>query len=141
MSRPRFTDMTSLQARFGGKRTVREAEDLLSGHAVTWYRDRHLGVPMWAMLNALAHANPEEIRLVAGGAGDTVIGWSPSCQRVARRLVRLERAGFPIGRVQRDVLVPVELEMLVGGTGRADHPACGLVEAVERALDRYFIDH
>jgi hypothetical protein len=94
---------------------VRECEDFLAGQSALALRESGTPVPPWAWLNMLAHATRQElVRVAVHGLEDENVpeAWERAVAMIAREVLALadERA-CATGDVQRDVLVPIELEM------------------------------
>lgn len=122
---------------------VEESESFLSGRYASDLWERHLPIPSWAWLAALAHA-PAEV--LAGWAADepcpewTVVGegehWWRALSLLSRELLNTAAAaGCPVETVQRAAVLNLELCPLGTGQGSA-HPV-QLVGDVLRSLERY----
>jgi hypothetical protein len=93
-----------------------ETEAFLEGRIVEHLAAAGRTVPTWAVLNKLAHANPEEIADLAernGRPGNAPEPGEPAWQAAQRSLAsRLLASGATpdqITRIQQAVLVPLEL--------------------------------
>ena len=109
---------------------VSECEAFLLGTYAEFLEARSQSVPAWAWTNVLAHGRREDVERIAGGVR---AGWSSTRRwRVARACVAGELLdtvgrGASLGDIQREVLVPLELEL----AGRRGDWAC----TPERWLD------
>jgi hypothetical protein len=87
-----------------------EVAAFLAGRLVDHYAATGHPVPPWAVLNRVAHAErPELARLLMGRVA---VAWAGPERLIAAHL--LTRAPTPeaLGALQRDVLVPLELELI-----------------------------
>ena len=93
---------------------VSESEAFLLGRYVELLEERGEPVPVWAWTNVLAHGSRDDVDRAAAGAH----GWSSSRRwRIARALVAGEvletvGRGAPLSDLQREVLAPLELELV-----------------------------
>ena len=96
-----------------------ECESFLSGAYVERCDSRGEPVPVWAWMNVLAHGTEEELRaLVANRPVDDE--GHQALAYVAGELVDLAEDGyFDLETYQREVLMPLELDMLDCPTSRA----------------------
>lgn len=106
-----------------------ECEAFLAGQLVAFLRHTGGPVPPVAWLNRLVHATSTELILLAGGAADAVqpAAWWRAVSYLSRSL--LERArdtGVPVEQLQRELLVPLELE-LIGDPAAAQIDAADLI--------------
>lgn len=84
----------------------------LAGRLVEYRSGRGRGVPAWAVLNKVAHADVDELAGLADGAGDgREPGWLSAQRSLAADLLA-ERDPPDVARIQRQVLVPLELWLI-----------------------------
>jgi hypothetical protein len=111
----------------------------LLGRYAEYLEARSVPIPVWAWTNVLAHGCQDDIDRAAAGARG---GWSSTRKwRVARAFVAgevLDRVGHGASLVelQREVLVPLELELVSRRGVWAWTPQCWL-ETVRAALRSY----
>jgi hypothetical protein len=97
-----------------------EVEAFLTGHLVEHLAARHEPVPVWAVLNRLAHADSNELRsLVEGFASDWVIHpsvapprWLASERFIAGQLLARAATQEELVQIQRSSLIPLELQLI-----------------------------
>ena len=118
-----------------------EVEAYLAGRYVDHLTAQGRPVPVWSVLNRLAHADhPELVRVVEGNPGDRISKthpWAVAERFIAARLVAT-RGATPEGldAVQQMVLVPLELSLVE----RARHDKLtpdAILEMSVRALDSH----
>lgn len=69
-------------------------------------------VPVWAWLNQLAHGTVEELRCAADRLAERT-GWAQATAFLAGELVDIVDSGrMSLADLQRDILVPLELDVL-----------------------------
>jgi hypothetical protein len=123
------------------KQLVQECGVYLSGHYAEYMENRNRPVPDWAWLSILAHASPEQLRILA----TETAGWDA---RRTRTAVWWQAVGFLAGEIlsqqdddhnldelRRSVLLPLELKRLTEGRP-FDRPR-QLVTTVLDALDQH----
>ena len=124
-----------------GARFVDETESFLSGTFAQEMRARGDAVPGWARLNVLAHgdlATIEGLRQSSGATAPAYVdeddAWSSAVRVLATELAALVEgdAGL-LMRIQRSVLVPLELR-LIQVESRRTLTAPDLVQATRAAL-------
>jgi hypothetical protein len=92
---------------------VTEAERLVDGSSFDEQVARHRVVPAWAVVGALAHA--DRSRLVALEEGRTPgpsRRWSAVLSYLAAEVARCATSDVELSRIQRQVLIPLELDLL-----------------------------
>lgn len=113
-----------------------ECEAMLEGRGAEFHHDRGERVPAWAWINLLAHGTEADLRMVAServASGD----WQEARGYLAEELVCLIDAGLAdLDRLQRDVLVPMELEAMREDTTSLARPP-QIVVRVLAALDAH----
>jgi hypothetical protein len=91
---------------------VEDCEAFLAGRYVELCESRGEPVPVWAWLNLLAHGNEDDLRAAAGRRA-TAVRWRQAQTFLAGELVDLvDAARVPLAAFQRDVLVPLELDVI-----------------------------
>jgi hypothetical protein len=117
---------------------VAECEEFLKGRlAEQWAKeDRH--VPAWAWINVLAHGSASRLETLRDGelgalrAGEP--SWNQALSFLASAVIgAAQAAGCRIDKLQHDVLVPLELELLTS-TAPSPHE---LVDVVVGTLNEY----
>jgi hypothetical protein len=94
-----------------------EAEAFLAGRLVQRWHDEWLMVPAWGWITVLAHGGPGEI---AALVEDTTYwapsekAWAPALGFLAREIMARVHDPTALQELQRQALVPVELEFLRG---------------------------
>lgn len=90
-----------------------ECESLLAGRYADHLRGRGRVVPAWAWLNQLSHGTAEELRALAASttAGPADAEWHGAVGFLAAEVLGATGDGVSLPALQRDVLVPLELEM------------------------------
>jgi hypothetical protein len=93
---------------------ARAAEQMLAGEAPTMFLQRgRVAPPAWAYLNSLAHASIENLRVLAGAeALPDPRGWAATASYLAADMLASERDAEHVYHIQREVLIPLELDML-----------------------------
>ena len=95
-----------------------ECEAFLAGRLAAYLRDTGRPIPPAGWLNQVAHATTGElVDLASGDAyGARPATWHRAVGYLSRSLLeRARETGRPIAQLQRDLLVPLELE-LIGDT-------------------------
>jgi hypothetical protein len=114
---------------------VREAERMLDGRTIESYIARRERVPAWSLISLLSHSSRVEMmKLAHPSARPDPSGWSGTMARVARELLDLTWDDSSLLSVQRQSLVPLELELL-GGTVQPPCNPAELYEMVAVALE------
>lgn len=94
-----------------------ECEDFLSGRLASALISERGTVPQWAWINFLAHASEPELHILAGddyagGLLSIYDAWRyAECSTACALLAASETSGCPVAEIQRQVLVPLELEL------------------------------
>lgn len=90
---------------------VDECEALLSGRGAELVWDRGESVPVWGWVNLLAHGSVDDLR--AATREHPTEDWIEARSYLAEELLRLVDGGLTsLESLQRDVLVPLELEAM-----------------------------
>jgi hypothetical protein len=116
---------------------IAEAEGLLMGGWTDRYgwRDR----PVLTVVSSLAHCGRDDLlKIRAACPLGYPARWEGPVQYLAGRLLAVTRTGPDLVRLQRQVLIPLELQLLGDEIRRPSTPA-HLVTMVMAALDRYHI--
>jgi hypothetical protein len=114
------------------------AERMLSGGAVGLFRDAGYSyAPSWAYLNRLGHCEFEQMVALAeavdrGRPG----GWGATLGYIAAELLTFEKTPDQIHRAQREVLIPLELDILDGQIPDPETPA-EFMSLIIGALDHH----
>lgn len=100
------------------------AERMLAGGAVGLFREAgYPYAPSWAYLNRLAHSDVEQIVALAEAAElGRPGGWGAILGYIAAELLTFEKTSAQIRRAQREVLVPLELDLLDGQVPDPESP-------------------
>jgi len=116
------------------KELATQAQDLLAGKSLSWYRRRGVTAPTWALVNLLAHSSYDElVRMAKGSTSATPGSWDEALCGLASELLRMQMAGGQIPDLQRQALVPLELDLL-GGTRTPPTSPTALISMVHEAL-------
>jgi hypothetical protein len=109
---------------------ARECEAFLHGRYIEWTRSERLPVPAWAWFNELAHAdrNTIEAHVRASDVSDQPRTLPDTALLLEQAL--LDRNDHEIRALQRDVLIPLELEL----TSRLLSPRA-ILDRVGQALE------
>jgi hypothetical protein len=112
---------------------VEQCSAFLNGTYRELLEGRRQSVPAWALINAIAHGDCEEVRRrAAAPAGEDDI--DAYVARLARHaLVKMRTEGVTLKEVQNSILVPLELA-LVSSIGSATAGQMTLSRAVAREL-------
>lgn len=99
-----------------GPRLVRECEAFLSGRLAEEMERDEDPLPAWAWCNMLAHGTPRQLRAMAGGSllqrFEASEAWERGLCFLAREILALvDEHRCTVEDIQRQVLVPLELEM------------------------------
>jgi hypothetical protein len=118
---------------------VREATAIIAGRYAEWATAAGRPVPVWAWMNLLAHGTEEALRTEAErlcGAR----GWRHARSAVAAEILDLADAGhIRLSEVQRDVLLPLELDVMACANAATWTPRelfAGLLAAVRSQARR-----
>lgn len=123
-----------------------EAEAYVAGRLADHFAETGRKVPIWSLLNRLAHGTVDEIaELLTTSASrgwrahPSAAGWIVQERALALRLLQAAPTDDALRRIQSVVLVPVELEMIARNL---DHPVSPDAVAFEaaRALDNHLLD-
>ncbi len=119
------------------EQVIEEAENLLSGRTLDMHNLR--GPRGWSLLSAVARGDRDQLRVLSDiqifshpGSFDATLAY------LARELLAMARSGPELLQVQRQVLIPLELQLL-GDDVQAPSTPAQLVMLVMGALDRYHI--
>ena len=134
-------EMWTTRSRLWEQALVTECEAFLTGRYWQWLLENDCRVPAWAWVNKLAHGTEEEINAYAaidsvepeirGGAE-----WHMAVAFLAQETIgEAANRGVSLARLQRSVLVPLELELLAWRTSSVDTPTA-LVTIVREALSQ-----
>ncbi|MEW6470879.1 MAG: hypothetical protein AB1679_01290 [Actinomycetota bacterium] len=100
-----------------------ECEAFLAGRLAAYLQDLGRPVPAVGWLNQVVHATPRELSLLAVTGEAYALQprlWCRAVGYLARNLLeRARETGRPIEQLQRELLVPLELE-LIGDPAAAD---------------------
>lgn len=123
----------------GGRQLVGECRAFLAGRYAERLVSRQVPVPPWAWMNRLAHGSMADIRATDArlGARRDPERWGEARAYLAGEV--LAAAGDDpevLTTLQRDVLVPIELEVASTPTCAVLGPGC-VVSRVLSALDAY----
>lgn len=103
-----------------------ECEAFLAGQLAAYLRRSGRPVPPVGWLNQLVHATPSELAVIAVGSEPAVhsSSWQRAVGYLARSLLERSReTGRPVGDLQWEVLLPLELELLANPQARDFEPA------------------
>jgi hypothetical protein len=93
-----------------------ECEAFLAGRLAVYLQGKGRPIPPVGWLNQLVHATPDELEFLAtGGSAEAVqpSAWCRTVAYLARSLLqRAQVTGRPIGELQRELLIPLELELI-----------------------------
>jgi hypothetical protein len=96
----------------GSAQLVGETEAFLAGALAEAIEARAGAVPDWVWINGLAHGTPADITAFAAKRGRRRDpGWRRARALLAQDLLDAAKAHGPLDRLQRDVLVPLELRL------------------------------
>ena len=94
---------------------VAEAERLLGGRTIEQYIARRQKVPAWTLIALLGHGTRLDLmKLAHPAASPNPAGWSGTVARLAGQLLMLSWVDESLTRLQRQALIPMELELLGG---------------------------
>lgn len=116
---------------------VTECESFLAGRYEQHLRSVGRTLPSWARLNQLSHGSAADIRSLASGHNsyEDAPEWAAAVRFLATELLARAGVATPLAVLQREVLVPEELELANRWTEALT--AGQLVSRVLVALDRY----
>jgi hypothetical protein len=127
-----------------------ETEAFLDGTLAELVAGRLRTLPPWMLVNRIAHGDIDELRgLVQGDTAPlTIVGapaaynrtWAMAQRSLVLHLLASGRAPDEIRRVQREVLVPLELQLITRSTTASLTLGSIVIEAVD-ALDQHRLDH
>jgi hypothetical protein len=93
-----------------------ECEAYLSGNLAAYLQCRNRPVPPVGWLNQVVHATPNELALLATCANSFAVQpamWRRAVGYLSQTLLeRADETGRPIERLQQELLVPLELELM-----------------------------
>lgn len=102
---------------------VEESQAFLDGRYAELAASSDERVPVWAWMNLLAHGTEAELRIAASQLL-VAEGWRQARAFLAGEVVNVIDAGLmPLSQVQRDILVPLELDILSCPTANQWTPA------------------
>lgn len=113
-------------------RLVAECEAFLSGGLTDLLETKR--PPVWTWTNLLAHGNGEDLRSASFDA--SCDDWRRARAYLASSLLALAATYGPLEEIQKQVLVPLELDLASRPEVRSWEPR-GWASTVERALERY----
>lgn len=99
-------------ARANGAELVEECEAFLGGRYAELLESRGRRVPVWAWINVLAFGTPHALRQVANDdvGGDA---WRQARAFLASEVLGLvEHGSVSLAEVQRDIFIPLELDIV-----------------------------
>jgi hypothetical protein len=103
------------EGRYEGRALARECEWFLDGRlAERLYQDGN-PVPVWAWMNLLAHGTLEDLRSRPGtfpNAPHSLQPWVEARRYLADEVLDVVAHGSPLPTVQREALIPLELELV-----------------------------
>jgi hypothetical protein len=111
---------------------------MLAGDALNLYKEsgRRMA-PAWAYLNQLAHSNVEDlVRLARRCHDDRSSVWDETVSYLAAELLGFDGRPEAIVNIQREVLIPIELDVLAGRKDSLGAPP-EFVSVVLRALQQH----
>ena len=127
-----------------------ETEAFLDGTLAELLAGRLRSLPPWLLINRIAHGDVDELRgLVQGDIAPlTIVGgpvgynrtWAMAQRALVLHLLGSGRDHDEIRRVQRKVLVPLELQLITRSTTRSLTLGSIVIDAVD-ALDQRRLDH
>ncbi len=92
---------------------IEEAVAVLSGRCVERFTATGRRVPRWAWLNAVAHGDQDDLRAIAAvGRLANSGSWAAAIGRVADEMLEGGRSRDDIARLQAELVVPLELDVL-----------------------------
>ena len=106
-----------------------ECEAFLAGQLVAHFLNRRRPIPPVAWLNRVVHATANELAILAVGITDTYQPgtWTRAVSYLARTVQeRARETGRPVDEIQRELLLPLELE-LIGDPGSVKLDAADLI--------------
>jgi len=92
-----------------------ECEAFLAGQLAAHFLNRHRPIPPVAWLNRVVHATANELAILAVGTSDTFQPgtWARAVSYLARIVQeRARETGRPVNEIQRELLLPLELELI-----------------------------
>ena len=116
---------------------IAEAQRLVNGK--TFHAQSGYGRQGWALIGALAHGDGEELRKLAGAgisSHPTIATWDAVLAYLAGEVLDAAPSDPALVQVQRQVLIPLELELLDAGVRGPSNPR-ELVTLVLAALDAH----
>lgn len=114
-----------------------ECEAFLAGRLAAYLRDAGRPIPPVGWLNQVAHATTSELVYLTGGHAGVVhpLNWHRAVAYLSRSLLeRARESGQPIAQLQREHLVPLELELL----GDPDAVSLDSADMIRLALARLY---
>ena len=115
-----------------------ECEAFLSGKLAAYLQCRNRRVPPVGWLNQVVHATPNELAFLSSGANSFAIQpamWRRAVGYLSQMLLeRAEATGRPVERLQQELLVPLELELM----GDASADALDAADVIRLTLRRLY---
>ena len=130
--RPEWFPPGAVEPADPGADLVEECEAFLAGTYPVWLHRHGVVIPPWAWLNPLAHGTSAELAAVAGPVDASMahpITWADVLSTLAAELAD----DRDLAARQREVLVPLELQLAAGATDVRTPDE--LVHVVRRALE------
>lgn len=117
---------------------LNEASAMVEGDYLEFLLAARQPIPGWAWLNPLAHRSVPRVVQMArtAAAGLDPEGWSGALSSLAAEMVRMGGTVEGVERIQRDALVPFELELLAGRWRWPTSPG-ELTSMVESVLEQH----
>lgn len=113
------------------------SEDFLAGRLVEHDEFNGQPVPVWAWTNLLAHGSEQDLRAISDAPqlrrSRTEKQWQKARSYLANEVLLSAESNGTLSRVQKSVLVPLELDLASRSDVSRWSPALW-VKAVERAL-------
>jgi hypothetical protein len=117
---------------------LNEASALIEGDYLEYLLASRQPIPGWAWLNPLAHRSVPRVVQMArtATAGIDPEGWSGALCSLAADVVHIGQTVEGVERLQREALMPFELELLAGQWRWPSSPS-ELVTMVESVLEQH----
>jgi hypothetical protein len=120
------------EGRYEGKALARECEWFLAGRMAEHIFLNGGTVPLWAWMNLLAHGTLEDLQDRPGTFPEThpsVDPWVAARRYLADEILDVVAGGSPLLTVQREALIPLELELMHAPADLCPADWVGLVTA------------
>ena len=119
------------------QKVLAEADAMLQGSYLKFLIQQQRPIPKWAWLNPLAHAPISKLHhLAEARVGRAPTDWATAVCLLAANLLEVGSSPEGVYRLQRHVLVPLELDWMSGRARTPDSPRALLV-TVESALNQH----